>query len=140
LLQKFKPLSSHFLSAGTLPPRDREIAILRIAWLCQAPYPWGEHCAIGKKVGLTSEEIERITIGSSAEGWSDHERALLRAAEELRADAMVSDETWNTLSKKFDASRLLELVVMIGQYQTLGGLMNSVRLRLTPNNPGLSAR
>jgi alkylhydroperoxidase family enzyme len=140
LLKVFKPMSSHFLKESTLPLRDRELAILRIAWLCQAPYPWGEHCKIGAKVGLTTEEIERVTVGSTAPGWDEHDRALVKAAEELRADAMVSDDTWLTLAKKLREGQLLELVIMIGQYQTLAGLMNSVRLRLTPDNPGLSAR
>jgi alkylhydroperoxidase family enzyme len=140
LLKRFKPMSSHFLASGSLPLRDREIAILRVAWLCQAPYVWGEHVQIGKRVGLTSEEIERITVGSNADGWSAHDRALLRAAEELRADAMITDATWATLADTLDAGRLIELPILIGQYQNLAGLMNSVRLPLTPGNLGLSAR
>jgi hypothetical protein len=31
------------LTQGALSNRDRELAILRIGWLCQAPYEWGEH-------------------------------------------------------------------------------------------------
>jgi alkylhydroperoxidase family enzyme len=31
------------LKDDALSPRERELAILRIGWLCQAPYRWGEH-------------------------------------------------------------------------------------------------
>src|SRR4051794_35219535 len=31
---------------GTIPKRDRELAVLRLAWLCGAPYEWGEHVDI----------------------------------------------------------------------------------------------
>lgn len=128
------------LREGTLPSRDRELAILRIGWLCQAPYEWGEHVHIAKNVGISSEEIERITQGSSAAGWSEHEQAILRAAEELYRDAMISDTTWNTLSKRFNEQQLIELPILIGQYQTVAYYQNSLRLRLHAGNLGLQAR
>src|ERR1700751_1223906 len=31
---------------GALPPRERELAVLRIGWLMRAPYEWGEHVDI----------------------------------------------------------------------------------------------
>ena len=59
--------------------RERELAVLRVAWLCRAPYEWGEHVELAKLCGVSAEEIERVTQGSSAAGWSDHECALLLA-------------------------------------------------------------
>lgn len=128
------------LSQGVLSKRDRELAILRIGWLCQAPYEWGEHVLIAKRVGITSEEIERITAGSDAPDWSEHEKAILRAAEELHEDAMISDATWATLSKRLDDRQLIELPIVIGQYQTVAYYQNSLRLRLHNGNLGLKAR
>ena len=128
------------LVQGALSPRDRELAILRIGWLCQAPYEWGEHVHVAKNLGITSDEIERITQGSNAPGWSEHEQALLRAAEELRHDAMISDATWTTLSKRLNDKQLIELPIVIGQYQTVAYYQNSLRLRLHEGNLGLKAR
>ncbi|HEY9546398.1 MAG TPA: carboxymuconolactone decarboxylase family protein [Solimonas sp.] len=82
------------LARGALTPRDRELAVLRIGWLCQAPYEFGEHVYVAKSVGISSDEIERITQGSGAPDWNEHERAVLKAVEELHADAMISDATW----------------------------------------------
>jgi 4-carboxymuconolactone decarboxylase len=129
------------LFRGALTPRQRELAILRTAWLCQAPYEWGEHVALGKSAAkLTSEEIERVTEGSRAPDWNAQDRAIIRAVEELHADAFVSDETWNDLARFMDEKQLLELPILIGQYQGLAYLLNAMRARLKPTNPGLSAR
>lgn len=128
------------LGQGALSGRDRELAILRIGWLCQAPYEWGEHVHVAKKVGITSDEIERITAGSSAPGWCEHEQAILRAAEELYENAMISDATWATLAKRLDDRQLIELPIVIGQYQTVAYYQNSLRLRLHDGNLGLKAR
>ena len=128
------------LSQGALPARDRELAILRIAWLCQAPYEWGEHVLVARKVGVSSEEVERLTQGSESPGWTEHEQAILRAAEELHANAMISDATWAILSKRFDDRQLIELPIVIGQYQAVAYYQNSLRLRLHKGNHGLKAR
>jgi alkylhydroperoxidase family enzyme len=133
-------LGLQLLSQGALSGRDRELAILRTGWICQAPYEWGEHVLIAKSLGITSEEIERITAGSDAPGWSEHDRALLRAAEELHETAMISDLTWQSLAKSLDDRQLIELPVVIGQYQTVAYYQNSLRLRLHDGNAGLKAR
>jgi alkylhydroperoxidase family enzyme len=140
LLRKFRALSSHFLLEGLLAPRDRELAVLRIAWLRQLAFIWGEHVQVGRRIGLARDEIERVTQGASASGWSRHDRAILRAAEELYERAVIGDETWAILAETLDESRLVELPVLIGQYQTLGFLQNSLRLPLWPGNDGLAAR
>jgi len=128
------------LARGALTPRDRELAVLRIGWLCQAPYKWGEHVMVAKKVGISSEEIERITQGSDAAGWTAHERAILCATEELYRDSMISDATWAVLSSSLDERQLIELPILVGQYQTVAYYQNSLRLRLHEGNAGLNAR
>ena len=129
------------LYGGALTPRHRELAILCVGWLCKAPYEWGEHVDIGKRVAnLTSEEIERVTRGSAAPGWNEDDRAIIRAVEELHQDAMISDETWAALARSLNDQQLIELPILVGQYQGIAYFQNSLRCRLMPDNPGLSAR
>lgn len=120
--------------------RILELAILRKAWLCGSPYVWGEHVKMGKKAGLTSEEIDRITRGSDEPGWSEFERAVVRASENLHQDGIVSNETWKVLAQNLDATQLIELLSMIGSHTEVAYVVNSLRVNLMPGNPGLSAR
>ena len=133
-------LNKALLNKGTIDKRERELAILRVAWLCRAPVEWGEHVQIGRLSGVTAEEIERVTQGSSASGWSDHERALLRAVEELLGDHSISDETWNVLSASWNERQLLELPVLVGMYHIIAMQHNSVKARLPKGNKGLYQR
>lgn len=125
---------------GQLPARERELAVLRIGWLSRAPYEWGEHVDIGKRSGLTREEVERVTQGSSAPGWSEHERAILRGVEELLADQALTDATWNVLAKSWNEAQMIEFPMMVGQYVATAYVQNSTRTRLAGDNPGLSHR
>lgn len=124
---------------AVLPLRDRKLAILRTGWLCRAPYEFGEHVNQARRAGLTSDEIERITVGSSA-GWDDHEAAVLRAVEELHETSMVSDATWAQLALRLDDHQLVELLVLIGQFTATAYFQNAMRLRLEKGNEGLLTR
>jgi alkylhydroperoxidase family enzyme len=139
-VKSYRDIMTYFLARGTLAARDRELAILRTAWLRQVPFIWGEHVNHGKKAGMTSEEIEWVRQGSGAQGWSERDRAILRAAEELIQDSMISDSTWETLSKTLDDALLVELIACVGQYQVLGYLQNSLRIPLFEGSPGLAAK
>ncbi len=63
LMKRWLVFGSHVLGKSTLPPRARELVILRIGWLCRAEYEWAQHVAIGRSAGLSDEEIERIAEG-----------------------------------------------------------------------------
>src|SRR5690606_20431623 len=91
---------ANYLFRGKLDVRDRELAVLRLAWICRAPFEWGEHVPIAKRLaGVTDQEIALIQEGSRAAGWSDHDRMILKAVEELTSDAMITDETWAVLAR-----------------------------------------
>jgi alkylhydroperoxidase family enzyme len=133
-------LSIQLQGRGVLAPRDRQLVILRTAWLSQTPYAWGEHVNHSKRIGFTSEEISAVAQGSAAPGWGEHERAVLCAVEELDRDAMICDETWATLARRLDEKQLFELTVLVGQFTTIAYFQNSLRLRLSAGNLGLCAR
>ena len=128
------------LFTGRLASRERELAVLRIAWLLGAPYEWGEHVVIAKRCGVTPDEVERATQGSTAPGWGEHEAAILGGVEELLSRQSICDETWATLARTWDEAQLIEFPVMVGQYVATALVQNALRIRLSPGNPGLSRR
>ena len=133
-------IGTMFFSEGRLPKRERELAVLRVGWLCRAPYEWGEHVDIGKRYGLTDAEVERVTIGSTAPEWDAHDRAILAGVEEMLADTMISDATWALLAESWDEAQLIEFPTLVGQYVATAIQQNSLRVRLAPDNPGLGYR
>lgn len=128
------------LFTGRIAPRERELAVLRISWLAGAAFEWGEHVEIARRSNVSDEEIERVTQGSSASAWSEHDAAILLAVEELLADYAISDATWAVLARSWDEQQLIELPMMVGQYLTTAFLLNSFRVQLAPTNRGLNHR
>jgi 4-carboxymuconolactone decarboxylase len=130
LLKRWSVFGNHVLFKSTLSPREREILILRIGWLCRSEYEWGQHVIIGKRCGLSDEEIQRIIKGPDAIGWEDFETTLLRAVDELYINAFISNETWETLSKRYDSKQLLDLIFTVGQYHLLAMALNTLGVQL----------
>jgi 4-carboxymuconolactone decarboxylase len=133
-------VAQKFLSDCEMTIRERELAILRIGWLSQAPFEWGAHVEIAKRNGVTAQEIERLIEGSAAPGWGEQDRALVRAMEELHADSMIGDATWAQLEKFYSDKKLIEILILAGQYKTVAYYQNSLRLPLPEGNLGLDAR
>jgi len=140
LARRWLVFGNHVLAKNTLPAREREIAILRIGWLCRSGYEWGQHVVIGRASGLTDEEIARIAKGPDAPGWSAADRALLRATDELHEDAFVTDATWAELSKSWSTQQLMDLVFTVGQYNLVSMALNTFGVQAEPGLARLPER
>lgn len=127
----------HVLGESSLPERERELIILRMGWNCQSGYEFGQHRRIGQQAGLSLEEVERVKEGPDHEAWTPHDAALLRAADELHADAFLSDETWNKLAEQYDTKQMMDVVFAAGQYNLVSMALNTLGVQLEPGTPGL---
>ncbi|MHA2288294.1 MAG: carboxymuconolactone decarboxylase family protein [Promethearchaeota archaeon] len=130
LYNRWRVFGNHVLFKSTLPPREREILILRIGWLCQAEYEWGQHIIIGKRAGLTEEEIIQIIEGPKAEGWDAFDATLLHAVDELYIDSFITDATWQKLAEKYSEHQLIDLVFTVGQYNLVSMVLNTLGVQL----------
>jgi 4-carboxymuconolactone decarboxylase len=130
LFRAWLPFGGHLLTAGTLSGRDRELLILRTAVNCRSSYEWGQHVRISLDGGIDRETIDRVLEGPEAGGWSEHEAALLRAADELHGDSRISDASWETLAKTYDTEQLIEATMVVGHYTMLAEALNSFGVEL----------
>jgi alkylhydroperoxidase family enzyme len=125
---------------GRISPRERELAVLRGAWVTGAPFEWSEHVVIARRFGITGEEIGRVIEGGAATGWSRHESALLTGVDELLSRFMLSDATWAVLAETWDEQQLLEFPILVGVYAATAMQQNSLRVRTEGGKPGLTSR
>lgn len=129
--QKFWVWANHIMGdSSTISARHREILILRVGWLCEAEYEWGQHVIFGRAAGLTDAEIANIKIGPSSSEWPPFESALLLATDELHHDSCISDSTWATLAQAYSDQQMMDLVFTVGQYHTVSMALNSFGVQL----------
>lgn len=140
MVEGIMPFVRYVSTASTLSPRDRELLILRTAWLCRAEYLWAQHVPVARQAGLTAAEIHRVAEGPDAVGWAPADAVLLRAADELRTDDFIVDATWRALAARYDREHLLDAVLTVGEEMLMAVVTNSLGVQpdagLTDRLPG----
>jgi 4-carboxymuconolactone decarboxylase len=126
-----------------LAPRQREMLILRMGWNCQSEYEWAQHVG---RVGRAREygvDSLRVAQGPGQPGWDPFESALLRAADELYLDTIVSDATWKTVAARFDNASLMSAVFAASSYRATSMALNAFGVQLEPGDerfPSVASR
>ena len=129
----FKPwlrFASVLMPYGSLDRRDAELVILRVAWRCRCRYEWGQHVEIGLRAGLAATDIARVSHGPQAEGWSALQAGLIQAVDDMHEQRQISADCWAGLQTQYSPAQMIELTMLIGHYEMLAGLLNSVGLPL----------
>ena len=119
LMQAYHTFNGHILYTNSLDARQRELLVLRVAARRGAEYEWRQHVYIARDLGFTDADIERVAEGPHADGWSPIDAAMLRAVDELVADAQIADDTWAVLAGELDRHQLMDLVFTVGAYDLL---------------------
>ena len=122
LTRAFLRFNGHLLFSSTLPPRLREIAVLRVAHLSNCEYEWLHHVEMGVEVGVTPDDVEGIRRG---EATDELDRAIVNAVDELHEKSVISDATWAALSEHLDERQRMDLVFTIGCYGALAMALNT---------------
>jgi alkylhydroperoxidase family enzyme len=134
LLDRVAALGRVFLREGTLPARERELVILRVAWRVRSRYEFAQHARLGRQIGLSDEEIERVAQ-EGLDGWTPDEAAALRVADQLLETDTLDDAAWHVAADRFDTHQLLELVFLAGYYRMLAGFLRSAQLAVEETIP-----
>jgi 4-carboxymuconolactone decarboxylase len=137
LFRAWLPFGGFLLNEGVLDARERELLILRTGYNCGSDYEWGQHVRIAEQIGIAREDIMRVADGPDAAGWPPAEATLLRAADELHADAKIADDTWAALGESHDERGLLEIAMLVGHYHMVAFALNSAGVELDAGLSGL---
>lgn len=137
LLEPFLGFAATLALRGVLSRRHSELLALRTAWNCRSAFEWGHHAIYARAAGMSDDEIERVSRASDSEGWTDEERELLIAADELHTQHDLSEETWKLLRLRFSDAQLVEIPFIVGNYTMLSMVANSTGVPLEADLPAL---
>lgn len=139
LMGNFRIFSRWILFASSLMPygqlkrRETELIILRVAWNCRCLYEWKQHEVISQKVGVTSRDLLAVTLGSEGFSVDSCEALLMLACDEFHHHRMIGEQTWHKLTQFYHHKNLLEILMVIGHYEMLAGILNSTGIEVDKN-------
>lgn len=126
--------AGRLMPGGRLSRREAEAVILRVAARRGSAYEATQHRRLGRRAGLTAEQIAAIEDGAAeVPGLSPREGLLLVAADEVLEAGDLTDATWAALGDHLDEPERIELVMLVGHYAMLATVLHT--LRVAPDRP-----
>ena len=122
---------------STLPPRERELVILRIGWLCRSDYEWGQHVAIASAQRASRTEIDRIRRAPTRRAGATSTRDPARAPTSCTPTHFLSDATWQGALRALDTQQLVDFIFTVGQYTLVSMALNCFGVQLDAGREGL---
>ena len=130
LFKRWLVFANHILFKSSIPPKEKEIAILRIGFLCKCEYEWAQHVVIARRVGLDDVIIEEIKKGEESTKLNELQQLIIRSVDELHQHASITDKTWSSLVKHYSEKQLIDLVFTVGQYNLVSMELNSFKVQI----------
>ncbi len=129
-------LGHSIIGQSGLPPKLRELAILRVARLSGSEYEWQQHVALALEVGAKQEQIDAISNWQNSSQFNDEERTVLQYTDEVARKVSVSDQTFQALKKLLSDQTIVELTVTIGYYGMLARVLVPLQVEVDESHIG----
>ncbi|HET7054346.1 MAG TPA: carboxymuconolactone decarboxylase family protein [Solirubrobacterales bacterium] len=128
LFRRWLWFAGGLMPGGKLPRAETELGILRVARNTGCEYEWSQHERLGRRAGLSDDELARVRDGAPGSDWPARRKLVVEAADELHAEGAIGDELWAELSAAFSEVELIELCLLVGHYEMLAMTLNSLRV------------
>jgi alkylhydroperoxidase family enzyme len=115
----------------SLSPRVREMIILRVAVLNNAPYEFEAHISHALAGGLPQSVIDAMrhdTAAADIEGLSQEDRDILAFTDAMTRDIEVSDACFDALSPKLGPQGMVDLAATVGAYNMVSRFLSALRI------------
>jgi 4-carboxymuconolactone decarboxylase len=111
-------------------PRIREIAILTTAREMNSQFEWCAHEPEALKEGVEQNVIDIIKHRKSTAGLPDIQATVIEVGRQLLHDHKLSSETFAKAKGHFGSNKLIELVMLMGNYAATAMLLTAVDMQL----------
>ncbi|HEY7662318.1 MAG TPA: carboxymuconolactone decarboxylase family protein [Xanthobacteraceae bacterium] len=118
-------------------PRVREVAILTTAREMDSQFEWCAHEPEALKEGVEPGVIDVIKHRKPTAGLDETDAAVIEFGRQLFRDHRVTPETFARVKALFGPHKLVELVMLMGNYAGTAALLAAVDMQLHPGRKPL---
>jgi alkylhydroperoxidase family enzyme len=129
-IKEFNAIGGSILFNSELPPRPREIAVLRIGHITKAAYEWHHHKRFALSVGVTEEEIGKIATDGPVTELDEEGNLLCRVADEITHDIRLSDEALAMALDRYGPRQTTELILCCCWFNLVSRFLESTGIEI----------
>jgi len=129
LFQAHIPFSLYVMALSSVPPRIREMAIVRIAHNNGCDYEFQHHSKVClNRLGFTPQDIKNIVAGPDAPGLSELDSNVLKMVDQLSKNCNIDDDVHKFLTETYTEDQFAELMFTIGNYESMTRVINVLNI------------
>jgi 4-carboxymuconolactone decarboxylase len=122
--------AANYLRYKVFAPNVREVAILVVARAMDSQFEWAAHEPEALKEGVPQAVIDVIKHRKSTQGLDETYAAIIEFGRQAFVDHKVTSATFARVKALFDASKVVELVMLMGNYAATAALLTAVDMQL----------
>ncbi|HKA74261.1 MAG TPA: carboxymuconolactone decarboxylase family protein [Xanthobacteraceae bacterium] len=128
--EHLQPLNRYLRFQSGISPRIREIAILVTAREMDSQFEWVAHEPEALKEGVPPAVIDVIKHRRSTEGLDAADAVVIALGRQIWRDHKVTSQTFATAKEIFGPNKLIDLVLLMGNYAGTAALLTAVDMQL----------
>ena len=121
---------SNHLRFDVFPPNIREVAILAVAREMDSQFEWAAHEPEALKEGVPADVVDVIKHRKSTQGLDETYAAIIELGRQTFGDHKVTSECFARVKKLLPPTKLVELVMLMGNYAATAALLTAFDMQL----------
>jgi AhpD family alkylhydroperoxidase len=107
----------------TVPADLRELVILRVAVLNDAPYEWDSHQGPARQAGLGDQELAAIRSAEPGAPLSALQRLVIACTDAITRDVRLPDPLFGQLREHLSDRQVFELITTVAAYNMVSRIV-----------------
>jgi 4-carboxymuconolactone decarboxylase len=134
LMRNVRKVGASILLRTSLPPKLRELSILRVGTLLGSEYELAQHYPLAKQQGITEGQIKELSNWKNSQQFNDIERIVLKYTDMVTQSVVVDDDTFQELSRHFNEKEIVELTTTIGYFGMIARILIPLQIEVDPSS------
>jgi 4-carboxymuconolactone decarboxylase len=127
----------NYLRYDVFDPKTREVAILAVAREMDSQFEWAAHEPEALKEGVPQDVIDVIKHRKSTAGLDETYAAIIELGRQTFGDHKVTSEAFARVKKLYPPTKLVELVLLMGNYAATAALLAVFDMQVPDGKPQL---
>jgi 4-carboxymuconolactone decarboxylase len=124
-----------YLRFEVFDPKVREVAILAVAREMNSQFEWAAHEPQALKEGVSQDVIDVIKYRKGTQGLDETYAAIIELGRQTFGDHKVTSECFARVKKLFPPQKLVELVMLMGNYAATAALLTAFDMQVPEGKP-----
>jgi len=112
----------------TLPGDLREIIIMRVAHLNNAPYEADQHVPYALKEGVSHKQLDALQTWSASTLFDDKQRAVLAYTDAMTKGVQVPEVIFAKVNSHFTPKLVVEMTATIAAYNMVSRFLEALQI------------